>query len=199
MPPKSRPATPTRKSDTGASYAQNLLSRFNLPSARDGLAAPAGDFYGLLSTALAQVTSAGGASREMRAEEISVRGTLIPKGMTSAAEKMTFLETQRERLRVLLSALDKEASNLSVEEKIERDVDRRLGVEKVGEGMARSKSEVSFEAIDREEVKKEVGTGAAAGTVPGGGSWMPWAWGAKQAAGKKSVDGGSSTGVDAGA
>lgn len=191
MPPKTRSATPTRK-DTGASYAQNLLSRFNLPAAREGLVAPAGDFYGLLSTALGQVTS-GSASREMQAEEISASGTLIPKGMTSAAEKMTFVETQRERLRVLLSALDKEASNISVEEQIEKDVDRRLGVEKVGEGMARSKSEVSFEAIEREEAKKEEG-----GTGTGGGSWMPWAWGAKQAGLKKPGDGGVSEGVHAG-
>ncbi|SLM35479.1 TB2/DP1/HVA22-related protein [Lasallia pustulata] len=191
MPPKSRPATPTRK-EPGASYAQNLLSRFNLPSAREGLAAPAGDFYGLLSTALAQVAS-GSASREMQAEEISASGTLIPKGMTSAAEKMSFLETQRERLRVLLSALDKEASNLSVEQQVEKDVDRRLGVERAGEGMARSKSEADFEAIDREEAKKEEG---GAGD---GGSWMPWAWGAKQGEGKKQRDGGRATGVDAGA
>lgn len=140
--------------------------------------------------------TSGSASREVQAEEISASGTLIPKGMTSAAEKMTFVETQREKLRVLLSALDKEASNLSVEVRIEEDVDRRLGVEKVGEGMARSKSEVSFEAIDREEGRKE-DVGTKTGT--GGGSWMPWAWGAKQAGGgKQPVDGGSSTGVDAG-
>lgn len=191
MPPKTRSATPMGK-DTGASYAQNLLSRFNLPAAREGVTAPAGDFYGLLSTALGQVTSRS-ASRETQAEEINASGTLIPKGMTSAAEKMTFVETQRERLRVLLSALDKEASNLSVEEQIEKDVDRRLGVGNVGGGIARTKSEVSFEAIEREEAKKEEG-----GTATGGGSWMPWAWGAKQAEAKKPVDVGISKGVDAG-
>ena len=191
MPPRSRPATPTSK-DTGASYAQNLLSRFNLPSAREGLAAPAGDFYGLLSAALAQVTS-GSVNRETQAEEISASGTLIPKGMTSASEKMTFLETQRERLRALLSALDKEASNLSSEDPIEKDVDRRLGVEKAGEQLGRSKSEASFEAIDREEVRKE-----EVGASTGGVSWMPWVWGAKQRVGQKQMDIGNSTGVDTG-
>lgn len=167
--------SPTRE----GTYAQNLLSRFNLPSARQGFAAPAGDFYGLLSAALGQV-SAGG-SREAQVAEMSRSGTLIPQGITSAAEKMTFLSTQRERLRVLLTALDKEASEISNEEMIQRDVDRRLDIP-VEEGLRKSKSEAEFEAIDKEEWSGERGKLGGEKKV-GGQSWMPWGlWGSKEAA-----------------
>ena len=169
-------------------YAQNLLSRFNLPSARQGLAAPAGDFYGLLSSAMGSIGSVGNAtSRDAQMESLSRSGTLIPQGMTSASEKMTFLATQREKLRILLGALDKEASDLGTEVAIERDVDKRmtgaqLG-EGLGEGLKKSKSEAEFEEIGSDEPGTVQGKGKA------GGSWMPWGWGGA---------GAKASGVDAG-
>lgn len=156
----------------GETYAQNLLSRFNLPSARQGLAAPAGDFYGLLSAAIGQI-GAGGGSRDAQVEEMSSRsGALIPKDITDNAEKMTFLATQRERLRLLLTVLDKEASDLSNEEMIQKDVERRLGERLSDENMKRSRSEAEFDTIDDEEELGSEKLGKAAG-----GGWMPWNWG----------------------
>ena len=64
----------------GGTYAQNLLSRFNLPSARQGLAAPAGDFYGMLSAAMGQIGGASSGSREAQVESMSGSGVLIPQG-----------------------------------------------------------------------------------------------------------------------
>ncbi|KAL9117021.1 MAG: hypothetical protein Q9187_006448, partial [Circinaria calcarea] len=80
------------------SYAQNLLSRFNLPSAREGLAAPAGDFYGLLSAALGQASTktAGNNSTTQEAQLDHLFATIppIPQTITSPTEKLTFLTTQ---------------------------------------------------------------------------------------------------------
>ena len=172
-------ATSIQNAGDGGNYAQSLLSRFNLPSARQGLAAPAGDFYGLLSSAIGTLnTNANAPSREAQVDSITRSGTLIPQGMTSATEKMTFLSMQRERLRVLLSALDREASDLGSEAAIERDVDRRIAGaqlgEGLGEGLRKSKSEAEFEEIGAEGPGGEQGKAKA-----GGGSWMSWAWGAK--------------------
>lgn len=177
MQPKAMPEDHAKQ----GSYAQSLLSRFNLPSAREGLAAPAGDFYGLLSTAMGTMAR-NSTSRDIQIDELSQAGTLIPQHITSTAGKITFLSTQREKLRVLLAALDKEANGLD----IERDVDRRLG----GGGQAatnmfqRSRSEAEFDNIDKAE--------ASGQTFPkktASGSWMPWGWGAI-------ADQGSSTGFD---
>lgn len=203
LQPKSQPV---RASPEG-SYAQTLLSRFNLPTARQGLAAPAGDFYGLLSAALGQVGTGGG-SREAQVEEMTRSGTLIPQGMTSASEKMTFLATQRERLRLLLTALDKEASGLETEESIRWDVERRLAAPaSEDDGLRKSRSEAEFEAIEREDWNGEKesrggGGSGSGGAGEGGGAtnWIPWGlWGTSQPSGKgKEADRGNSSGVDIG-
>jgi len=189
---KAREQAPVRQ---GGMYAQNLLSRFNLPSARQGLAAPAGDFYGMLSAAMGQVGAGSGASREAQVESMGRSGVLIPEGMTSRAEKMTFLSTQRERLRVLLTALDQEASDLSNDEMIEEDMDRRMGeatgMEGSQEGLAKSRSGTPFERIEKHE---------AEGKAASGGSWMPWNYWSKQTASSqpREAERGSSSGVDGG-
>ena len=177
----------------GGNYAQSLLSRFNLPSARQGLAAPAGDFYGMLSAAMGQLGATSGSSREAQVESMSRSGVLLPEGMTSHAEKMTFLSTQRERLRMLLTALDKEASELSNDEMIEQDVNRRMG-EATGmdvsqEGLGKSRSATPFERIEKDE---------ADGKTAAGGSWMPWKYWSKQTAGSQARESerGSSSGLD---
>lgn len=177
FPPSAPP--PTAAPEFG-SYAQTLLSRFNLPSARQGLAAPAGDFYGLLTTALGQVgsTSGGGQSREAQAEEMMSRsGTLIPQGLTSTSEKISFLATQRERLSLLLTALDKEASGLEKEDFIQQDVEMRLRTPPLQqqyqhgqEELKKSKSEAEFETVESEEW-----SGARLASGAGGlGKWLQW-------------------------
>lgn len=173
LPPRAPP--PSAAPEFG-SYAQTLLSRFNLPSARQGLAAPAGDFYGLLTTALGQVgATSGGQSREAQAEEMMSRsGTLIPQGLTSTSEKITFLATQRERLSLLLTALDKEASGLEKEDFIQQDVEMRLRTplrhQHGQEELKKSKSEAEFETVESEEW-----SGARLASGAGGlGKWLPW-------------------------
>ena len=162
------------------SYAQSLLSRFNLPSAREGLAAPAGDFYGLLSAAMGTMAR-NTMSRDVQMDELSRPGTLIPQNITTTAAKVHFLSTQREKLRVLLSALDNEANGLE----IEKDVERRMGGGQTpAGGLQKSKSEAEFDTIDKAEASGQAPTKSGSS-----GSWIPWSWGVK-------ADTGSSTGVD---
>ena len=160
------------RSVSAGGYAQSLLSQFNLPSARQGLAAPAGDVYSLLSSAIGTLNATGGRSREARVEDLSRSGTLIPEGMTSTTEKMTFLTQQREHIRVLLSALDRQASDLGQEAAIEKDVDRRLTGVQLGEGLKQARSTTPFEEIGRDEGGPDGKDGSA-------GSWAPWSWGSK--------------------
>lgn len=131
----------------------------------------------------------GTSSRELQGEDLSQSGKLIPPGMTSASEKITYLSTQRERLRVLLSALDKEADGLGPEATIERDIDKRMAGAQLGEGLMKSKSEAEFEEIGKDDLKGEKAKPQASG-------WMPWAWGAKGDAGN--VTNRKTSGVDAG-
>ncbi|KAI9729708.1 MAG: hypothetical protein M1834_006659 [Cirrosporium novae-zelandiae] len=172
-----------------ASYAQTLLSRFNLPTAGEGLAAPAGDFYGLLSSALAGAMGSGG-SRDRQAEDLSASGTLVPSHITSDAEKMTYLSAQRERLRVLLSALDKEASDISVpqDREMEDDLDRRMHNisgefrrRRSNDGLKKNRSEVDFESIEHPKESAKQGR-----TTSGG--WMPWSWNANEEARSSGTD-----------
>lgn len=123
----------------------------------------------------------GATSQDIQVDELSRSGTLIPQGITSTAAKISFLATQREKLRVLLSALDNEASGLE----IEQDVEKRMGggAPPAQGGLQKSKSEAEFDTIDKDE--------ASGQTPKAGGSWMPWGWGAN-------VDTGSSSGVDTG-
>jgi receptor expression-enhancing protein 1/2/3/4 len=178
----------------GGSYAQSLLSRFYVPSARATtvpMMNTGQDIYGLLGAAVGQM------SRTSEVADISSSGTLIPRDIEGNEEKMTFLATQREKLRVLLSALDKEAwelgsqEGMANEEAIRKDVERRLGGNLGGgEGLRQRGSESEFDTIDREEAPGTVKIGKSSS----GGSWMPWSWG--EGAGKD--DKGGSSAVDGG-
>jgi len=182
LPPSQQASPPPTSSGT---YAQSLLSRFNLPSARDGFAAPASDFYGLVSSALGQAM-AGGGTKDIQAEEMSASGTLIPPNISSNADKMNYIASQRDRLRVLMSAFDMEANKMSSSRDggIESDVERRM--RDIDSGLKKSKSELEFEPIEHEGTEFE----RQGRSASGGGSWMPWGW-----AGGQQPEG-SSSGVD---
>lgn len=92
----------------------------------------------------------------------------IPPDVRGSADRMTFIAAQRERLAIVLSALDREAQQL------QRDA---------GAGLTKSRSETDFEKVEAESGAEDEGgrvrhrhaSGAA------GGPWMPWAWGGGQA------------------
>lgn len=103
-----QPRRPTPPSSRQVSYTSNLLSRFNMPSAREGLATAAGtsDLFSLLGNAMQQSTNAG-SSRSAQAEDLAASGSLIPPHLTGE-EKTEFISTQRDRLRTLLQAFESE-------------------------------------------------------------------------------------------
>jgi receptor expression-enhancing protein 1/2/3/4 len=206
LPPKepTPPSTPSTYS-----YTQSLIARFNLPSARPsfpvGGSSTAGDFYSLLASAVTAATS--GQAATSKVTDLSNSGTLIPPSLQASSERLTFISAQRERLNILLSALDKEASTLqphsSSQNEIKPSTPRRVesrffdgNIESEAEeegirerpksamsGLSKSKSENDFENIDAESGTEEVENTRRQtmrrGVSSGGGSWMPWSWGAK--------------------
>lgn len=105
------PKQPTPPTSRNVSYSTALMSRFNMPSARAGLAAAGtSDLFGLLGKALQQTTYPDSTSREAQAADISASGTLVPSSLTGA-DRTDYVNTQRERLRTLLQAFDHEAFN----------------------------------------------------------------------------------------
>ncbi|KAJ5447013.1 TB2/DP1/HVA22-related protein [Penicillium cf. griseofulvum] len=145
LPPQ-RPTTPPQPG--AASYAQSLLSRFNIPIAGAGTArasANTNDWYSVLSAAVGSVTS--GKSREARDEELSASGNLLQRQMQSmsGAEKAHFISSQRELLDHLRSTLAQEEQSTS-RGGLEAD-DLAYGVP-----LRKNRSENSFEVVDDEDL-----------------------------------------------
>jgi receptor expression-enhancing protein 1/2/3/4 len=225
IPPRE---TPPPSPPSSFSYTQNLIARFNLPSARpsfptnpvSGAASTANDFYALLASAVTAATS----STTNQPRDLSNSGTLIPPTV-HGEERLSFIAAQRERLTILLSALDKEASTLQGQTGKLSPVNKVPSMffdgssgseEEPGEGpnSARSglstrKSEADFEKIeaesgaeDVENTRRQAKTGQS-----GSGSWLPWSWGTKpevetqaetdMSETPKGEDKGKSSGVDA--
>lgn len=180
-----------------------------------GVANTANDFYSLLASA---VTAATGGNNHATSETrgLSNSGILIPPTV-NGEERLNFIAAQRERLSILLSALDKEASNLQSSSSSSSATGMRLdgnfsSDDNLASKLASRKSEVDFENIEAESGAEDIGTATPRRTVKrgqsssGGGSWMPWSWGANKAEeekiGQVSVTGaedvrGKSSGVDA--
>ncbi|OQE42298.1 hypothetical protein PENCOP_c004G08010 [Penicillium coprophilum] len=149
LPPQ-RPTTPPQAG--AASYAQSLLSRFNIPIAGAGAGAGAAgasgnanDWYSVLSAAVGSVTS--GKSREVREEELSASGNLLQRQMQSmsGAEKAHFISSQRELLDHLRSTLAQEEQS-NPRGGLEAD-DLAYGVP-----LRKNRSENSFEVVDDEDL-----------------------------------------------
>lgn len=114
------------------SYTQALLDRFQLPQGRwpgsGSAGTPAQDFYNFLAGAMSAATGAsagkenedlsissapgGGDAAPGAFPDLTASGTLVPPSIRDDAAKMTFLAAQRERLNLVLSALDREAASL---------------------------------------------------------------------------------------
>ncbi|KAH8598947.1 TB2/DP1, HVA22 family-domain-containing protein [Bisporella sp. PMI_857] len=187
IPPKqpTPPATPST-----FSYTQSLLARFNLPSARPATAAAtstANDFYSLLASAVTAATSTGTGKQS---RDLSNSGVLIPPSV-DGEDRLSFISAQRERLSILLSALDKEASTLQNQKPrskglfdgAEDDGDRprsaMSGLSGIS-GLSTRKSEVDFEKIDAESGTEEIESQRREARRSQSAGWMPWSWGARQ-------------------
>lgn len=125
LPPSEPEPEHPPASAASQSYTQSLLARFSVPGARwtagTNPASNAGaDFYSLLAGAVSAATSAASASGSSARDPSAGGGlsSLIPSNLTGAGEKMSFIAAQRERLNVVLGALDREAAALQREESL---------------------------------------------------------------------------------
>jgi uncharacterized membrane protein YgcG len=188
---------------TPAGYAQSLLSRFAMPSAR---ASTASDFYSMLSGAVVAATSSSSATTarsssgnhpiDPSAASGGNNNPLFPSNITTKADKQSFLSSQREKLAILVKTLDREQRDLDLaygdntqglEKKLEADVERRMrdagtlgGHDAESFEMKKNRSDNSFQNIEREELE---GDGPA--PVAGAGEEKK-----RQAAGRRTTSGG---------
>ncbi|KAF4968826.1 hypothetical protein FSARC_3855 [Fusarium sarcochroum] len=206
--PPSEPESPPPETNQG--YTQSLLSRFNVPAARwTGTNSAGTDFYSLLSSAVAAATNAGAQSAGTRTVggEATNSEALIPPHLRESGARMDFISAQRDRLNVVLSALDREAQDLRTEaQRAQLNTGpRRVPSMAYGEndddeptqrppsglsawsGISKSRSETDFERIDAETSSDEDRPvrrrNLGAGTRNASGSWVPWGWGGDAASG----------------
>ncbi|EOO03286.1 putative receptor expression-enhancing protein [Phaeoacremonium minimum UCRPA7] len=229
LPPNPQAAaTEPPAAPAAQSYTQALLARFTLPQARwsGGAGSTGQDFYNLLagavSAASATVSSAaaagsgGGAAAASSSGaadpatgasmSMSASGTLIPPNIRGTSEKISFIAAQRERLNIVLSALDREAKQLESgsggrpeAERRPSSIARDLNLDLAGDdeeptqrpasGLSKSRSEADFEKIDAESGAEEDEGRTPA--VTSGGSWLPWGWGGGSGSGSGSGSGGT--------
>lgn len=181
-----------------------------------GAGSPGQDFYNFLASAVAAATGSGsGAAAETDPKspslfrgappdggvgafpsgDLTASGTLVPPGIRDDAAKMTFLAAQRERLSLVLSALDREAAALrsavasgsggsggSGNTDNNLDENNRPATSASGKsGLSKSRSEADFEKIeaesDAEDNPAQDNDSARPTPAASGGSWMPWGWG----------------------
>lgn len=216
-------------------YTQALLDRFQLPQARwpinnAGATGPAtgADFYNFLASAVHAATSAatGAAATSPESKQgeaglsssagpgigafpsgdMTASGTLVPPGIRENADKVTFLAAQREKLSLVLRALDREAAQLRSSDAStsldvnmdglqalasglssgDRPATSHSGIS-VG-GLSKSRSEADFEKIEAESGAEDNSAQDSESARPtpaaSSGSWLPWGWSASGASAK---------------
>jgi receptor expression-enhancing protein 1/2/3/4 len=152
----------------GQSYAQNFMSRFNMPAARGS-----DNLYSLVNQALSGATAMYAAgNRDGAAAELSRSAHIIPDNIRNTDDRLSYVSSQRERLQTLLQAFDQEADNV----RAQREAGSRYYD---GGGLSKSRSEAEFDRIERDEIGQERPpypvTPPALGRRTSSG-WMPWNW-----------------------
>ena len=195
------PKTPSPQPSRNVSYSSYLMSRFDMPSARQGLAAAGtSEIFGVLGKALQQTTYPDSVSREAQVQDLTQSGTLIPASL-EGEERTDFISTQRERLRTLLQAFDSEAYNSPpayTDDAVGRGTGRSavprqpegrrsyLATPSGETGMHQSRSESEFEDLayepmpDPEQFLPSREGGLPAKQRPAkqsGSGWSNWIWG----------------------
>ncbi|KAL9056116.1 MAG: hypothetical protein Q9162_003179, partial [Coniocarpon cinnabarinum] len=165
-------------------YVASLLGRFIAPEAEGAGATAAGasSMAGLLNTALSQASNlatAGGSRSVSGPAGSGSRGEpLIPEHLSSDRERLGYITGQRDRLRTLLSAYDKE------EETIHLAASGSKG--KSEHTVSRNRSEHEFETIGQEDVSED---GRSAGDERRQSKgWSGWMFGGNQEAKSSGVD-----------
>ncbi|KAI9729612.1 MAG: hypothetical protein M1818_008459 [Claussenomyces sp. TS43310] len=196
------PPQPTPPPPSSLSYTQALINRFNLPSARpatsigNAATSTATDFYSLLASAVSAATASSAVNQfqqgsgTTRDNDLSNSGTLIPPTILGR-DRMSFITAQRERLSILLTALDKEAIDIKTQEAGRSSGSSPLpGATLDGSGgegelprpasamsaVSKGRSELDFEKIENDG---EDDPARPEQDRTRSSSWLPWSWSAK--------------------
>ncbi|KAK4164574.1 TB2/DP1, HVA22 family-domain-containing protein [Cladorrhinum sp. PSN259] len=192
--PQAAAAPPPPQQQTAQGYTQSLLARFIRPSVGGvgGSGTAAGDFYSFLSSAVHAATSSTGQTQQSTASNTGGGlASIIPDSIRSAGQgaRMSFIAAQRERLVAVMAALDREEEAAKQAGSINPDLSsvRSVSGESSGSGssnsgLAKSKSEVDFVKLDRDDATPLEKKGNAAG------GWMPWGWGGAGQEGEREGD-----------
>ncbi|KAF2712058.1 hypothetical protein K504DRAFT_488566 [Pleomassaria siparia CBS 279.74] len=159
----------------GQSFAENFMSRFNMPQARGS-----NDLYSLVNQALSGAGALYGGNREAQAAELSRSSTLVPDSIRNNEDRLSYVTSQRERLATLMQAFDHEQDNLRAQK--EGGGSRYYEGSRGGSssGLSKSRSEAEFDRIERDEVGQDRPpypvTPPALDRQTSQGGWMPWNW-----------------------
>lgn len=161
----------------GQTYAQNLMSRFQMPAARGP-----NDLYGLVNQALSGASALYGAgNKDAQASDLSrAAGNLVPDNIRNNDDRLHYVNSQRQRLESLLQAFDREQDNIrSAQSGGNRYHEQGSSRASSSGNLSRNKSEAEFDRIERDEVGSERPpyplTPPPLGRRTSSG-WMPWNW-----------------------
>lgn len=163
------------------------------------------DFYNLLAGAVSAATGASalgtagagayGSSGARGADaggDMTASGALIPDNIRGADEKKTFIASQKEKLAFLLTALDREATELERSEATRREMrpasmsldggedsgERPTSGHSMQSGLTKSRSEADFVRIEAESgAEDNVVRPQGDRTASGKGAWNFLGWG----------------------
>lgn len=192
------PHQPPPPQAQGLSYSASLLNRFNMPSARSGLAAAGStDLFSMLGKAMQQSTYPNSTSRDAQAADLQSSGMIPPS--LSGTERTDFVNTQRDRLRTLLQAFEREAepsATTSATPVQQRQASGRRSYLSPGDSppeqqsgfMHKSRSDSEFEDLAYEPMPDpdafrppppptERRTSSRGGGRTASGGWSNWVWG----------------------
>ena len=166
------PARPSSPRPAGQTYAQNLMSRFQMPAARGS-----NDLYGLVNQALSGASALYAGNPSGQAAELSRNANLVPDSIRSHDDRLNYVSSQRQRLETLLQAFDREQDNIRSQQSASSGSSYLDGSRTPG-AISRNRSESEFDRIERDEASPRPPyptTPPPLGRRTSSG-WMPWNW-----------------------
>ncbi len=164
------PTKPESPRPAGQTYAQSLMSRFQMPAARGS-----NDLYGLVNQALSGASALYAGNQSGQAAELSRNANLVPDNIRNNDDRLSYVTSQRQRLETLLQAFDREQENIRDQQS---SGDRYYEGSRTPTGISRNRSESEFDRIERDEVSPRPPyptTPPPLGRRTSSG-WMPWNW-----------------------
>jgi len=173
------PHAPEPDRPAGQTYAQSLMSRFQMPAARGS-----NDLYGLVNQALSGASAlygAGAGTKDAQATNLSrAVPNLVPDNIRNNEDRLHYVSSQRERLESLLQAFDREQDNIRTQQSGgNRYYEQGSSRASSSSHLPRNRSDADFDRIDRDEIGSERPpyplTPPPLGRRTSSG-WMPWNW-----------------------